>query len=1348
MNDWLILGPISGIDLEKDYLEAAGGESQIEPKEGDKFETEDGQSLTWTRNQSNQDLIDFLAVLGQKENSTAYAFAYIQSPAEGLNAQFLIGKDDGAAVWLGENRVYLNPENSPHIYDDEVFYSELKKGRNRCLVKIFQGFGGWSFSLRALPPSRAEITGQVLDETGHAISSAWVRVEQKGKIIFQRQANAKGHYQLSIYPVKGAYDLTAWTEEAGNWILSRKLNKGDRKRLDIRLQSSISIQGSVLMLDKSSPHVNVVVQALKSNDTHSQSALEQIDQIVSSTLTDNRGHYEFHNLRPGRYQIRCHAQGRLVYYQERQAIQTLKLELGRSYQGINFYVPAFKKGTWRTYTTSQGLAGSKVNHIFKDREGNIWFSTNMGASKFDGTRFVNYHKENGLIDDDVLKIHQSEDGSIWFATRKGLSQLVENNFNHLGTAEGLLDAPLNDFFVDKNGVFWLASGAWDWGNGGVTRYDGSVFQHYRTFEGLISNSVTAIFQDQDDVMWFGTTSGLSRFDGKNFTNFTTKDGLPSNNISKGSINQDNNGNLWIGTLSWLVGGIGGLCQFDGKAFRSISTAEGLHTRNVGPISFTDDGKMWLAGLRNGAVLYDGKSLIHFTENDGLVGDNVTYIMSETDGAVWFATDIGVSRYDNSGLANFTIKDGLIDNVINGIAEDKDGKLYFATNKGLSIYNGNDFMNLTAQDGLPGGSVFGGAVFDVHVTESGSIWLAQGALVEISGSNVISYTEKDGLPHRMIRSIVSDKEENSLWIGTLGGLSNFDLDKKTFTNFTSEDGLPSNFVQHVYQDNDSIWLGLSNPNAYTAISRFSPEQHTITNFTRFDGLPEVKGDWWIGFNVIQRGPNNNLWIGSMNGLSKYDGSNFVTFTSQDGMVSNSINDFLFDTDGLLWLATAEGGVSIHDGESWSSFTELDGLISNNVWRVHSDHLGRLWFATNKGATRYRKRIQKPPVRIIAIQTDYIYTDLEKLPDFNFGERITFKFDTSDFRTLPEKRQYRYRIRELNTDWSESSRTTTFDHKFKYKGRYTFEVQYIDRDLNYSEPASVELTINPPLFYQTIGFLIGVGVIFGIGIVSGTVQTLKMMEQRRRIREYQQLAVEELEEAQGIQMSLMPQSDPDIPGFDITGICVTASEVGGDFFDYIKINQNELGLAVADVSGKQMQGAMNAVMTNGILQLAAQELETDGPSEIMAKMNTILTRRMKNDTNVTMIFGILHSEQKTFNFCNAAHHAHPILCRDGQVETITSSGFPLGMKPDITYPLYQVQLQKGDAIILMSDGIIESIDEDGVMYAETNKMEKLLQGVTADTPASEIRDRLVNDAIQHGADEDLRDDDITVIVIRMV
>ena len=163
-----------------------------------------------------------------------------------------------------------------------------------------------------------------------------------------------------------------------------------------------------------------------------------------------------------------------------------------------------------------------------------------------------------------------------------------------------------------------------------------------------------------------------------------------------------------------------------------------------------------------------------------------------------------------------------------------------------------------------------------------------------------------------------------------------------------------------------------------------------------------------------------------------------------------------------------------------------------------------------------------------------TELQNIPPLNFGERVTFKFDTNDFRTLPVKRQYRYRIRELNSAWSKPVRTTTFDHRFESKGKYTFEVQYIDRDLNYSEPASVELMINPPLFYQTMGFLIGVSVIFGIGIVSGTVQTLKMMEQRRRIREYQQLAVEELEEAQGIQMSLMPQSDPDIPGFDINKI----------------------------------------------------------------------------------------------------------------------------------------------------------------------------------------------------------------------
>ena len=1078
--------------------------------------------------------------------------------------------------------------------------------------------------------------------------------------------------------------------------------------------------------------------------------MEGTDQIIASTLTDDRGQYQFLNLRPGKYHVRCQIPNRLVYYPDRQPPRTLTVEIGQVNRDIDFHLPAFKKGSWRTYTTYDGLAGNQVNHILQDREGNLWFATNKGASKYDGTLFVNYNKDNGLIDNQVFKVHQTNDGAIWLATRKGLSKLVGGTFTHLTSEEGLLDAQLNDFYVDTSGVFWIGSGRGLQHNGGVTRYDGKTIQHYRSSDGLGADMVTAAFQDREGRMWFGTAAGLSRFDGKSFTNFTTKDGLPGQWINQGAINQSDDGRLWIGTFDWSDAKKGGLCQFDGKTFRSFSIAEGLQTNDVGRAYFTNDGHVWLTGWGGGVLFYDGTSLLHFTNKDGLSDNTVRCIHPDTDGSVWLATNNGVSRYDTSGLTNLTTKDGLVGNAINDIAEGRDGKLYFATGKnwfgtggnGLSIYDGNNFTNLTAQNGLPNSRINA-----VSLTENENVWLAippKSGLYTVNERQITQYLEQDGLVHSATIDLHMDSQNNSLWIGTMGGISHFDLASKTFTNYTQQNnGLLTNFIQRIYQDrNGSLWFGLQNPNGFGGLSHLNPENQTFTNFTAQDGLPETR---W--FNAIQRGPNGDLWIATSGGLSRYDGTKFVNLNVKDGLTADSINDLYFDPDDLLWVATWGGGVSIYDGTCWSSLDDRDGLISNNVSRLHQDQSGYIWIGTDRGLTRYRKRAKKPPVRITTVQTDQTYTDLSSIPDLVYGERVTFKYDTTDFRTIPEKRQYRYRIKELNSEWSQPVRTTIYDHKFQQQGRYTFEVQYIDRDLNYSDPASIELTINPPLFYQTMGFLIGVGVVFSICLVLGGVQTWKISEQRRRIREYQELAVEELEEAQGIQMSLMPQENPDLPGFDITGTCVTASEVGGDFFDYIPLGKQELGIAVADVSGKQMQGAMNAVMTNGIMQLAARELETDGPSEIMAKVNGILTQRMKNDTNVTMVFGVLNTDDKTFTFCNAGHHAHPVLCRDGQIELLTNTGFPLGMKENVAYPTRQLQLQSGDMVILMSDGIIETLDEEEVMYAETNKMETLLKTVKADTLAIQIQDQLVEDAIQHGADETLRDDDITVVVVKM-
>ena len=108
-----------------------------------------------------------------------------------------------------------------------------------------------------------------------------------------------------------------------------------------------------------------------------------------------------------------------------------------------------------------------------------------------------------------------------------------------------------------------------------------------------------------------------------------------------------------------------------------------------------------------------------------------------------------------------------------------------------------------------------------------------------------------------------------------------------------------------------------------------------------------------------------------------------------------------------------------------------------------------------------------------------------------------------------------------------------------------------------------------------------------LVALTVSLIILFKHRRRIRAYQQAAVEELKDANQVQMGLMPETAPLIEGVEIAGKCIPANTVSGDFFDYLEGKQpNEVVLVVADVCGKAMKGAMNAVMTDGILRMAAK------------------------------------------------------------------------------------------------------------------------------------------------------------------
>jgi DNA-binding NtrC family response regulator len=181
---------------------------------------------------------------------------------------------------------------------------------------------------------------------------------------------------------------------------------------------------------------------------------------------------------------------------------------------------------------------------------------------------------------------------------------------------------------------------------------------------------------------------------------------------------------------------------------------------------------------------------------------------------------------------------------------------------------------------------------------------------------------------------------------------------------------------------------------------------------------------------------------------------------------------------MWFATDGGGVSYYDGVAWTSLDARDGLAGNCVPSIYQDSDGYLWFATDGGLTRYRRSITSPRAQIISVATDQTYADLDAIPAFTTGTRITIQYNSIDFRTVPEKRQYRCCIYEtgdmrhrtsdsgiesqvsnLKSDvpYSPPTKETTFDWTPEKPGTYVFQVQAIDRDLNYSEPATLSLTI---------------------------------------------------------------------------------------------------------------------------------------------------------------------------------------------------------------------------------------------------------------------------------------------------
>ncbi len=276
------------------------------------------------------------------------------------------------------------------------------------------------------------------------------------------------------------------------------------------------------------------------------------------------------------------------------------------------------------FTHKEGLAQDQIQTIQEDNAGNIWFGTGgFGVSRFDGqtiTTFTNGNTAQAITD--LYKDWKTAPDNLWFYAGGGAYRYTGNALTYLPfpgsetAANHVSEYGVYCLLKDSNGNLWFGTQA-----KGVCRYDGKSFTWFNE-KGLSPPAVRALFEDRNGNLWFGNNgAGLFRYDGKTLSNFTEEKGLgnpefwseskisgkpgPGTLARVWTINEDNSGNLWIGTI---------------------------------------DAGVWR---------YDGKNLTNFTIRDGLTSDAVTTIYKDKNGELWFGTNGGgVCKFNGTSFSEF------------------------------------------------------------------------------------------------------------------------------------------------------------------------------------------------------------------------------------------------------------------------------------------------------------------------------------------------------------------------------------------------------------------------------------------------------------------------------------------------------------------------------------------------------------------------------------------------------------------------------------------------------------------------------------------------------------------------
>ena len=518
-------------------------------------------------------------------------------------------------------------------------------------------------------------------------------------------------------------------------------------------------------------------------------------------------------------------------------------------------------------------------------------------------------------------------------------------------------------------------------------------------------------------------------------------------------------------------------------------------------------------------------------------------------------------------------------------------------------------------------------------------------------------------------------------------------------------------------------------------------------------------------TIYEDRSGSLWVGTGGGgVNKLirDGKNshnarFVRYSEEDGLANDFVYGILEDDQGHLWLSTNRGFSKFNPKtETFKNYDERDGLQSNefNGGAYYKNRSGKMFFGGINGFNAFYPDnvLDNPYVPSISVTDFQIFNKPVSIGEhsplkkhitetaeigLSYAQNIfSFEIAALDY-TTPDKNQYKYMMEGFDKDWiftDADNRIVTYMNLDP--GEYVFRVRGSNNDAIWNEEGtSIRIIITPPIWETWwLRVLVALGAI-GLAFVG----------YQNRLRHVRMKI--ELQAAHNAQMSIMPQSDPQIEGLDISGECIPASEVGGDFFDYMWMDdeKTKFCIAIGDVSGKAMTSAITAVMSSGMIYSQAER----GISikEMMTRLNRPMYLKTDKKMFTALCLSSLNLRTQELTFTNAGL-VEPILKSENSVTFLQAKGstHALGMIENNVYAERNVQLQSGDVLVFATDGVTEGQNHSRESYGEERLKNLLLSMSTSILSAKEIKERIIRDVKSFSGKA--HHDDMTVIVVKVL